>query len=232
MKASLLTALAATSLAVGCASIQRISPTPTVISNYTVGDTRSAGIGDPIFDVQSAVKIPEYVALSSYDPGKMRFFRAAPKIAEGTRYRAYGRLDDGSIVLRSKRDSLGPMLVITPDGKALGLYDGKKGYRGGDWTDSLRFRLEESLAGQEGAFRAQMIYSGLDGNTVRAAYREFSGDFIRPAFTQELQYNLAQDSTIAYKSIKIQVMKATNSQIQYRVTDDGGLRWMSNGGRN
>ncbi|MDP9176755.1 MAG: hypothetical protein M3O61_03655 [Gemmatimonadota bacterium] len=74
-----------------------------------------------------------------------------------------------------------------------------------------------------------MIYSGLDGRTIRATYREFSGDFIRPAFAQELQYNLAQDSTIAYKTIKIQVLEATNSVLRYRVREDGGLPWLPGG---
>jgi hypothetical protein len=72
-----------------------------------------------------------------------------------------------------------------------------------------------------------MIYSGLDRKSVRTAYREFTGDFIKPAFTQELQYNLSQDSTIAYKSIKIQVLEASNSQIRYRGKDDGDLPWLS-----
>jgi hypothetical protein len=214
-----------------CASLQPILPKLTATSNYVVGDTLSAGIGDPIFDVQSALKVPEYVAIQSHDPGHIRFLRSLPKVTEGTHYRAYAGLEGGNLVLRSRSDSMAQMIVITPEGKALGFFDGKKGYQGGKWPDEPLFRPEESLEGQKDAFRAQMIYSGLDGNTVRATYREFSGDFIRPAFAQELQYNLAQDSTIAYKSIKIQVLQATNSQIRYKVVDDEGLKWLPNGGR-
>jgi hypothetical protein len=123
-------------------------------------------------------------------------------------------------------------LVVTPDGRVVGFYDGRGGAAGGSWPATPLFAAAEGLEGQPNAFRAQLIYSGLDGNTIRATYREFSGDFIRSSFSQELQYNLAQDSTIAYKTIKIDVLQATNSQLRYRVREDGNLPWLPGGGAN
>jgi hypothetical protein len=207
-------------------SLEPLHPIPTVITNYKTGVEQSAGIGDAIFDVQSARKIPEFVALRAHDPGHIRFF-SSPKVEQGERFRAVGRMKSGDYVVRSRRDTLSTALfVVTPDGRALGYYvDGKAA--GGKWPTEPLFLPAEGLEGQEAAYRAQMIYSGLTGNTIRAAFREFTGDFIRPAFTQELQYNLSQDSTIAYKSIKIQVLEASNSQLRYRVKDDDGLPWLS-----
>jgi hypothetical protein len=224
---SLLTGIA------GCTppSLEPPRPTPTVIKSYTIGSEQTAGIGDAIFDVQSARKVPEFVALRAHDPGHVRFLPTPIKIEQGDRFRAIGKLESGNFVVRARGDTAlyAPKIVVTPDGQALGYYNGRGGYTGGTWPAEPLFVAAEGLEGQEAAYRAQMIYSGLTGNTIRAAYREFTGDFIRPAFTQELQYNLAQDSTIAYKSIKIQVLEATNSQIRYRVRDDGGLPWLPGG---
>ena len=215
----------------GCAppSLEPPHPTPTVITSYKIGVEQSAGIGDAIFDVQSARKVPEFVALRAHDPGHVRFLPTPIKIEQGDRFRAVGKLETGNYVIRARSDTgaYAPKLVVTPDGHALGYYNGRGGYAGGTWPTESLFAAAEGLEGQESAYRAQMIYSGLTGNTIRTAFREFTGDFIRPAFTQELQYNLAQDSTIAYKSIKIQVLEASNSQIRYRVKDDGGLPWLA-----
>lgn len=191
---------------------------------------RSAGIGDAVFDVQSARKIPEFVALRAYDPGGIRGLRGSPRVAQGDRYRASWRLKSGAYVIRNRTDTATALLVVDADGRALGYYDGRGKAVGGKWPAEPLFASAESLEGQEGAYRAQMIYSGLDGNTARATFREFTGDFIRPAFSQELQYNLSQDSTIAYKSIKIRVLEASNSEIRYRVIADAGLPWLPGGG--
>jgi hypothetical protein len=215
----------------GCApSLQPVPVTPTVITDYKVGEVRSAGIGDAVFDVQSARKIPEFVALRSYDPGGIRGLKGHPKVSMGDRYRALWLVKTGDYVIKNRTDTTTALLVVAPDGRALGYWDGKGGAVGGKWPAEPLFTGAESLEGQEGAYRAQMIYSGLDGNTARATFREFTGDFIRPAFSQELQYNLAQDSTIAYKTIKIRVLGASNSQIRYRVLGDDGLPWLPGGG--
>ena len=56
-------------------------------------------------------------------------------------------------------------------------------------------------------------------------YREYAENLARPAFSQELQYNLDESKIISYKSIKIEIINATNSVIEYKVIDDGGLTW-------
>ncbi|HAX99587.1 MAG TPA: hypothetical protein DCY12_12060 [Candidatus Atribacteria bacterium] len=48
----------------------------------------------------------------------------------------------------------------------------------------------------------------------------------RPAFYQELTYDLDQSGIIQFKSLKIRVLHADNSKIKFIVVDDGGLPWM------
>jgi hypothetical protein len=67
------------------------------------------------------------------------------------------------------------------------------------------------------SFKRELIYQGVSQNTVSVSYREFSGDFARPAFTQELKYDLAEGNVIAYKGAKFEVVKAGNAGIKYKV---------------
>lgn len=72
-----------------------------------------------------------------------------------------------------------------------------------------------------GAFNFELLYSGKTGNNINITYREYSGNNIRDKFQQELTYDLSESDTIQFRSIKIKVTKATNSNITFTVTEDG-----------
>lgn len=207
-------------------AMQPVVSTPTVLKSYSIDAIQEAGIGDPIFDVQAVRQALAFVATEAHDPGGPIGLRRR-KIETGQIFRVVGQLATGAYVVRSPASSGDRYsLVITSEGRVEGFWDSTlRSASGGSWPDTPLFRQVE-VPEQEGAFRAEMIYSGLDGQTLRAAYREFAGDLIRPAFTQDLQYDLSQDSTIAYKSIRIQVLEATNSQLRFRVLEDGDLEWL------
>lgn len=67
------------------------------------------------------------------------------------------------------------------------------------------------------AFKRELVYTGISQNTVSILYREFSDDIARPAFSQELKYDLSQGKTIGYKGARFEVIKATNLNIEYKV---------------
>ena len=64
-------------------------------------------------------------------------------------------------------------------------------------------------------FVQQFIYNGRVGNALKFIYREFSGDYIKPAFTQEVQYDLDQSNTIGFKNLKMTILNASNTEITY-----------------
>jgi len=74
-------------------------------------------------------------------------------------------------------------------------------------------RSNESLD----SFQQTLIYSGRVGNKVNIGYREFSGDRARPAFNNDVEYDLDSDKTIAYKGADIQILSADNKEITYIV---------------
>ena len=69
-----------------------------------------------------------------------------------------------------------------------------------------------------------LTYSGREGSIIRIFYREamdaFSGrGMARPAFTQELVYDITTSSTISFRDIRIDVLEATSSSIRFAVRD-------------
>ena len=70
---------------------------------------------------------------------------------------------------------------------------------------------------QSTSFRRELVYSGVSQGTVSILYREFNNDMARPAFSQDLRYDLSQGSVIGYKGARFEVLKADNIGITYRV---------------
>lgn len=75
------------------------------------------------------------------------------------------------------------------------------------------------------SFKRELVYSGITQNTVSILYREFdyvydkyrNGHYARPAFNQELKYDLSQGDTIGFKGARFRIIKATNTGIRYEV---------------
>jgi len=69
----------------------------------------------------------------------------------------------------------------------------------------------------EASFKQELIYNGRLGDGLKFIYREFSGDMARPAFTQDIQYDLKTSNIIGFKNVKLEVISATNTVIKYKV---------------
>lgn len=66
-------------------------------------------------------------------------------------------------------------------------------------------------------FRQELVYTGVSKGTVTLTYREFKGDFARPAFSQTLTYDLADGNEIGFKGARFRIDAATNLSIKYTV---------------
>lgn len=67
------------------------------------------------------------------------------------------------------------------------------------------------------SFKRELVYQGVSQNTVSIRYREFNKDMARPAFTEDLKYDLSQGDVIGYKGARFQIIKANNLSIRYKV---------------
>ena len=52
---------------------------------------------------------------------------------------------------------------------------------------------------REGGFHRELIYGGVSRGTITLTYREYANDMARPAFTQELNYDLADGEEIGFR---------------------------------
>lgn len=91
----------------------------------------------------------------------------------------------------------------------------------GAWKEKcseVKFTVGTILANkQSNSFQQSLIYNGKIQNKITLGYREFSGEIARAAFSNEVSYDLSDSSTLGYKGARIEVIKATNTEITYKV---------------
>lgn len=69
-------------------------------------------------------------------------------------------------------------------------------------------------------FQQTLIFNGINGNQIKIGYREYSSDLARPAFNNDIEYDLEQSPIIGYKSAKLEIIDASNTTITYRVIEN------------
>lgn len=95
----------------------------------------------------------------------------------------------------------------------------------GQWRSDIMIPYEvgEQVA-DAGGFRYEILYQGVSSGTLRLTYREFTDNFIRPAFQQDLTYTLnrGRPTEVSFRSARFIINSADNNSISYRVLS--GLR--------
>lgn len=69
----------------------------------------------------------------------------------------------------------------------------------------------------DNSFQQTLIYSGRVGEKVNVGYREFSSNMARPAFNNDVEYDLSESRVIGYRGAELEIIEATNRSITYRV---------------
>lgn len=90
------------------------------------------------------------------------------------------------------------------------------------WSKGLvepepKYELKKVRAVDKRSFQQELIYNGKAGSNVKFMYREMSNDVMRPAFSQEMQYDLNESKTIGFKGARIEIIEATNTTLKYKV---------------
>lgn len=83
--------------------------------------------------------------------------------------------------------------------------------------DDANFEHRKKPMLTQDSFQQTLIYSGKVGNKVNIGYREFSGSLARPAFSNNVEYDLSESHIIGYKDAQLEILEATNQFIKYRV---------------
>jgi len=88
---------------------------------------------------------------------------------------------------------------------------------GGSACYEGEYEKKKQLSERGNSFQQTLIYSGRVGNKINIGYREFSNNSARPAFNNDVEYDLSSSNIIGYKGASIEVIKADNSSITYKL---------------
>lgn len=84
----------------------------------------------------------------------------------------------------------------------------------------------QGKSSKKSGFHFELVYAGKQENNIKIVYREFYQGSIRSSFNQELSYNMSESDVISFRSLRIKVINAGNTNIEYQVLEDGNLKWM------
>ena len=78
-----------------------------------------------------------------------------------------------------------------------------------------------SVAALGEMFRYELLYLGFSKGTLKVQYREFGEKLARPAFYQDVAYDIEKfPATVTFRSMQIEILGADNNQIQYRILSE------------
>jgi hypothetical protein len=228
----------------GCGTgISPVTSKRSTIKNYRLQENRTIGIGEQIFEVQNAAMRRAFRVTADYIPPQYDAWNGGldyPPMSRGMLFGVVGTMSDSSLIVGNSTFTAANPLIRTPiqvdlritaSGIVIGQFQrvGTTGWAklgGSAWSADPIFEPSVESAIEGGSFKAEMIFTGISGSTIKAVYREYVNDYARPVFTTELQYNLDESKTMAYKSIKMNVIKATNSALEFVVVSDDDLPWV------
>lgn len=219
--------LATAAVLAGCgtpppAAVRDVYPTTEVRHTPELNATGKAELGESmvtkeyvsrIRGIHVAAAVAESVnppGTTTILPGELELIATRP---EGEYYQGaatYSML--GQAVPASDRAGV---FVPSDKTKPAVIYHFALGYHYG--TRPVTFTSKEIVRFTSESFRRELIYSGVSQNTVTVVYREFKDNLARPAFTQELKYDLGQSRVIGYKGARFEVLDAGNTAITYKV---------------
>ena len=84
-------------------------------------------------------------------------------------------------------------------------------------TTDVPYQKTNWATANKNNFQQTLLYNGKVGNKINIGYREFSSDTARPAFNNDVEYDLSQSKEIGYKGALINVIEANNKEIKYKV---------------
>ncbi|MDD4959387.1 MAG: hypothetical protein PHS51_08555 [Gallionella sp.] len=85
-------------------------------------------------------------------------------------------------------------------------------------TPPLAYEKSELVIPRNDSFKYELLYQGISKGSLKLSYREYVNDFARPAFFQDVTYDLdSTPTTITFRTVRLEVLNANNNQISYRV---------------
>ncbi len=198
---------------------------PSVSDYPTIGELNTVEVGEslvwkdkqttiPAIDIEQVIEHPQknlagvtwtLISARYVEKGKDAFgkFYEAPKgklLINGNPY-AFG----GGIYVTDSAPQKTEIYVISGDGRP--------------WSharDGIPFTKSFYQQRDELSLKKELVYTGISQNVVSILYREFKEDIARPAFSQDLKYDLSESKIVGYRGARFEIIKATNQGLTYK----------------
>lgn len=210
-----------TSLLGACATPDyNYSPLKQFVSEPPIGDITTAYVGDEMVRQGTYTRHDAIYVTGTIDTGSFGAYKLTPgyyiKTGQNKNFSTYqpaGGADSGNIQKDAIADPAQAVAVYAESNKicVISVFNTQS------CTSSDAFEQTHHAATSRNDNQQTLIYSGRVGNKINIGYREFSSDFARPAFNNDVEYDLSESMVVGYKGATIEVIEATNRNIKYRV---------------
>lgn len=203
----------------GCASPQyNYMPVTTAISEPPVGSISTARIGDTMlrqgrYTEHDALYLPSMAEIGwayTLYPG---YYLKDGEDAEAEFFTP-GRSDDGGRVQKAALADPWKS-VMTKKGTAQVCVVTAFNVATCSTVQNAQ-RTKRPVLSQDSLQRT-LLYNGRVGSKINIGYREFSSNMARPAFNNNVEYDLSESNRIGYKGAELEVLEATNQHIKFRL---------------
>lgn len=82
---------------------------------------------------------------------------------------------------------------------------------------NLDFHLIDIVVPTERSIERRILYSGRTGDRLLLSYREFREGLARPAFTQDVVFDLSKGREIGFRGARFEIINASNTSVRYRL---------------
>jgi hypothetical protein len=109
------------------------------------------------------------------------------------------------------------------DKNGAGSFDMVKAAPGMVWFDKkleapLSYEQSELQVPRPDSKKFELLYQGISAKTLRLSYREYLNDFARPAFFQDVSYEITEfPAQVTFRTVRISVLSADNNGIRYEI---------------
>jgi hypothetical protein len=209
----------------GCATVRLVDqPTEKIGRNPELGLQSNAPVGAVIFQQYRYTSRTAYRLLDALNMG-FKLGRITTASGEVLASANIG----GKAAYCTQRNVyfdplVGPQAIACfIDSKQSGVFDRVTAAPGPVWFENelpnpLRYEKYEQFLARQDSFKYELLYMGVSNKTLRLNYREFVNDLARPAFYQDVSYDLSSlPASINFRSVRIEVISANNDSMNYRI---------------
>jgi len=202
----------------GCVSPKyNYQATPQNVSKPPINSVNDAYIGDKmleqgIFIEREALFIAKTKKFGGYTFSEGYYLKVGEDV-KGSYFQAINMISNGGNL--QKNMIVDPFKAVMLDSKnevcVITVFNAKV------CSENSDAKISKIGIAADNSFQQTLIYSGKVGNKINVSYREFSSNVARPAFNNDVEYDLSESKQIGYKGALLEVIDANNQSIKYRV---------------